>query len=411
MSNKQGYRPLLRQRNFMISLVAGTISRFGDSLDAIAFSWLVYQITGNAALIAIVFSVNFLPTILLQPLAGPLCERLPKTHVIAVCNAARGLCVCAGALLYLADRLTVGLLIGMVLFNSSVEAVESPAGSALSKLILPKELYALGAALRGGASRAAELVGMACAGGLIALVGSPVALMIDAGTFLLYAVCVLFIRTQETPARQAPGLSPYFQDLKAGVRYAASSPAVRALMLVGAFLNLSATPLSAFQTVYIAESLRMGPEMLSAAGLALTAATALGSLLLPRLQRRLPRHTLITLSGALFALVFALLGLLPRLGAAGRLAGLLGAMATLGLASGVLSVSFNAAFMEHVDGAYMARVSGLTNAVLCSMIPASSLLCAALAAVVTVPQLFLCLSGLSLLLLLLVTRIRGYRAL
>lgn len=411
MSNKSDYRPLLRQRNFMISLVAGTISRFGDSLDAIAFSWLVYQITGDAALIAIVFTVNFLPTILLQPLAGPLCERLPKTRVIAVCNAARGLCVCAGALLYLSDMLTVGLLIAMVLFNSTVEAVETPAGSALSKLILPKELYTLGAALRGGASRAAELVGMACAGGLIALVGSPAALMIDAGTFLLYAVCMLFIRTQETPSREPLGLSLYFQDLKAGVRYAASNPAVRALMLVGAFLNFSATPLSTFQTVYIAESLDMGPEMLSAAGLALTAATALGSLLLPKLQSRLPRHTLITLSGVLSALVFILLGLLPRLGAAGRLAGLLGTMAVLGLTSGILNVSFSAAFMEHVDGDYMARISGLTNAVLCSMMPVCSLLCAALAAVVTVPQLFLYLSGLSLLLLLSVTRSRGYRAL
>ena len=45
------------------------------------------------------------------------------------------------------------------------------------------------------------------------------------------------------------------------------------------------------------------------------------------------------------------------------------------------------------------------------MMPVCSLLCAALAAVVTVPQLFLYLSGLSLLLLLSVTRSRGYRAL
>lgn len=149
MSNN-GYRALLRQRNYMISLVAGTVSRFGDSLDAIAFSWLVYQITGDAALIALVFSVNFLPTVLLQPLVAPVCERLRKTRVIALCNAARGLCVCAGALLFLSDALSVGLLIGMVLFNSTVEAVESPAGNALSQFLLPPELYTAGAALRGG---------------------------------------------------------------------------------------------------------------------------------------------------------------------------------------------------------------------------------------------------------------------
>ena len=199
MSNN-GYRALLRQRNYMISLVAGTVSRFGDSLDAIAFSWLVYQITGDAALIALVFSVNFLPTVLLQPLVAPVCERLRKTRVIALCNAARGLCVCAGALLFLSDALSVGLLIGMVLFNSTVEAIESPAGNALSQFLLPPELYTAGAALRGGISRAAELVGLACAGGLIALIGSPAALLIDAGTFLFYAACMPFIRYEEPRA-------------------------------------------------------------------------------------------------------------------------------------------------------------------------------------------------------------------
>ena len=45
------------------------------------------------------------------------------------------------------------------------------------------------------------------------------------------------------------------------------------------------------------------------------------------------------------------------------------------------------------------------------MMPVCSLLCAALAAVVAVPTLFVCMAGLSLLLLLSVTRSRGYRGL
>lgn len=409
--SKSNYRPLLKQRDYMISLIAGAVCRFGDSLDAIAFSWLVYQITGDAALIAIVFSINFLPTVLLQPLAGPLCERLPKVRVVAICNAARGLCVCAGALLYLAGALSVGLLIGMVLFNSTVEAIETPAGNALSKMLLPPELYTPGASLKGGAFRAAELVGLACAGGLIALVGSPVALLIDAGTFLFYAGCMLLLRFRETLPAGKLAFRGYLNDLKDGGRYVLSHPAVRALMLVGAFLNFTATPFSTFQTVYVADTLGMGPEMLSACGIALTAATGLGSLVVPKLQARFSRSLLIAASGMLSALVFCSLGLLPGLGAAGRVVSLLAAMLLLGFGSGVLNVCFSAAFMEHVDGEFMARITGLTNAVLCSMMPLCSLLCAALAAAMPVPTLFLWFSGLSLLLLLIVTRLRGFREL
>lgn len=408
MSNN-GYRALLRQRNYMISLVAGTVSRFGDSLDAIAFSWLVYQITGDAALIALVFSVNFLPTVLLQPLVAPVCERLRKTRVIALCNAARGLCVCAGALLFLSDALSVGLLIGMVLFNSTVEAIESPAGNALSQFLLPPELYTAGAALRGGISRAAELVGLACAGGLIALIGSPAALLIDAGTFLFYAACMPFIRYEEKLPEARATLQGYLSDLQAGTRYALGHPVVRALMLVGAFLNFAATPFSTFQTVYVADALGMGPEMLSACGIALTAAMGLGSLLLPRLQARFSRSKLIAAAGLLSATAYCALGLLPHLGTAGRIAGLLCGMLVMGVDGGVLNAAFSASFLEHVDSGYMARTAGLTNAVLNSTMPLCSLLCAALATAMPVPAIFLSLSGVSVALLLLVTRCRGFR--
>lgn len=407
MSNN-GYRALLRQRNYMISLVAGTVSRFGDSLDAIAFSWLVYQITGDAALIALVFSVNFLPTVLLQPLVAPVCERLRKTRVIALCNAARGLCVCAGALLFLSDALSVGLLIGMVLFNSIVEAIESPAGNALSQFLLPPELYTAGAALRGGISRAAELVGLACAGGLIALIGSPAALLIDAGTFLFYAACMPFIRYEEPLPEARATLRGYLSDLQAGARYALGHPVVRALMFVGAFLNFAATPFSTFQTVYVADTLGMGPEMLSACGIALTAAMGLGSLLLPRLQAHLARSRLIAAAGFLNAAIHIALGLLPGLGQAGRIAALLCCMLAMGLASGLLNAAFSASFLEHVESGYVARIAGLMNAMLSSTVPLCSLLCAALAAAMPVPSIFLCLSGAGLVLLLLVTRCRGF---
>ena len=37
---------------------ANAINRFGDSIDAIAFSWLAYQITGSAVWLAMIYAFN-----------------------------------------------------------------------------------------------------------------------------------------------------------------------------------------------------------------------------------------------------------------------------------------------------------------------------------------------------------------
>ena len=47
--SKGGYRDILRQTEYMKIMIAALINRFGDSIDAIASTWIVYEITGNAA--------------------------------------------------------------------------------------------------------------------------------------------------------------------------------------------------------------------------------------------------------------------------------------------------------------------------------------------------------------------------
>ena len=68
-SNHNSYRALVTQRQYCKLIVANLVGRFGDSLDAIAYSWLVYQVTGNAAMMAVLLTFNTLPGILLQPFA------------------------------------------------------------------------------------------------------------------------------------------------------------------------------------------------------------------------------------------------------------------------------------------------------------------------------------------------------
>ena len=58
---KVGYRDILRQKEYMKIIVANLINRFGDSIDQIAVTWLVYAATGSAAWTTLIYALNQLP--------------------------------------------------------------------------------------------------------------------------------------------------------------------------------------------------------------------------------------------------------------------------------------------------------------------------------------------------------------
>lgn len=53
-----GYREILRQTQFMKLVAANVVNRLGDALDAVAYTWIVYQVTGSASWAALIFGLN-----------------------------------------------------------------------------------------------------------------------------------------------------------------------------------------------------------------------------------------------------------------------------------------------------------------------------------------------------------------
>ena len=74
------YRVILRQKEYMKLILASLINRFGDAIDAVASTWIVYELTGNAAWSAVIFGINRIPTVVITPLAGAWVEGRKKNR-------------------------------------------------------------------------------------------------------------------------------------------------------------------------------------------------------------------------------------------------------------------------------------------------------------------------------------------
>lgn len=404
-SNKKGYRALRTQRAFLQMTAADVVSRFGDSLDAIAYSLMMYAVTGSASLMALLLGVNYLPTILLQPLSGVWADRVNKRRMMALCDLGRGTVVLLTAALYAASRLTPALLAVFTVTNSCLEALRAPAGAAILPELLDEDKYTLGAALSGSLCRAAEIVGLCVAGGIVALIGAGGALMIDAATFFFSALLVSRLRVEEAPGGARTTLRDVREGFASGIRYALSGNRfLLVLLCIGAMMNFVMVPLNVLGTPYVMDSLGAGPATLSAVQLALVAGMALGAFATPKL--RLRGRTLFLLAGLLCAASLAALGLapaVPRYAARVGVAVLL--LLCLGAGVGVESVLFSSAFMHNVPAEMMGRASGLSNAVLCAAMPLGAFLCSAAARFLRVETIVLLAGALSLLLYLLLYRV------
>jgi Na+/melibiose symporter-like transporter len=410
-SEVTSYRPLKTQTEYLKLVAANIVNRFGDSIDGIAIAWLMYKITNSAALMALILGLNYIPTILLQPFTGALVERLNKKCVMILFDIGRGLVVAAAAACYVGGLLTPALLTGMMLLISTMEAFRMPAGSAIVPILLSKELYKVGSALNQTTSHVTELIGLALAGIVVSTLGCQGALLIDAATFFLSALIIGFIRVSETLSEEKVNLRSTAKNFLDGFALIRSSRVLLVLLFIGALMNFMFVPLNAYGVPFITDYLKGGAEVLSVMNIIIVAALGLGSFIAPKLTRISGKTQFITcgLVASVSLCAYAAGGYI--LSAVLRYTVVLGACAVMGFSIGIVNVVYNAAFLKLVPQDYMARLSGLSVAILVSAMPVGSFLCSAFAAALPVPIAIFVSGFLSMLLYLLLTRVKSLNAL
>lgn len=387
----RNYQVLRGETQYLKDLAASVIGRFGDSIDGIAYTWLVYALSGSPSLSAITFGVNTLVSVLLQPFTGALITQKRVKKALVLADTGRGLLVCLTALLYWAGLARPWMLIAVTACMSTLEAFRQPANTALLPKLLPKEKYTVGVSLSGSLSRMAELVGLGLAGVLISALGAWGALLIDAAAFLASALILSTLRLNPPQEEKTEGLGPwgrFLQDTKEGFQYVAKDRVVLAICACACLLNFALVPMNALQTAYVNEGLGLGPEALSVMGIAISVGMALGSLAFPKLAAKRSRFALL-FAGAL-GTTAAYLGL----GAVSLVAVLWlkwGLLALVKLAMGVMvsfaNTSVSVAFMEKTREEYLARASGIMGSACMAAMPVGSFLMALLARFVSVTAL------------------------
>jgi len=325
---------MLRNRGLLALLAAEVVSTTGSMMTWLALPWFVLSSTGSASRMGIVLAAEAAGVAALGIPGGHLAARLGARRTMVIVNAIAGPAILLVPVLHWAGLLSFGLLVVIVFAIGGLFGPYFASQRVVLAEILGDDEVRVSAANAWlqGATRITMLIGPPLAGVLIALIGAPAVLVVDAATFLFaLALISLFV-----PGGRPVEATDEAQGVLAGVRYLRRNRLLLAWtlsMAVGdaAWNALFATlPFYAF-TEYDGNA-KVAGILLACFG----AAAVAGNILSFRVRRRLEPATLI----AVFVLVqAAALWLLVGAGPAGWIAA---ALLLAGLANGIVNPSLHA---------------------------------------------------------------------
>ena len=341
----------------------------------IAYTWIMYEVTGSESLMALIMGLNYVPTVLLQPFAGALVDRMKKKGLMSLTDVARFVIVAVFVTLYANGALTPLLIAVLTLCTSTVEALRVPAGGAFMQHLLTPEHYTIARAANYSLSQASQLIGFMLAGVLIAWIGAAGVLWIDAVTFAVSAVVIALMQVSETRGNGRIDVRRIATDFKDGLFFLRKSKTVQVVSIIGLVIDFGLAPLSVFQTPYVYDYLKMGPEVLSYIKILMILGMMSGAAIAPKLFT-LRKAKLSVLAGIGMGISIGCMYITVLLGnVAATMVLLTLSMFCVGAGGGILNVVIGGSMMKAVPKDMMGRMSGLNAAIMEASMPVGSFLC------------------------------------
>ncbi len=355
----------LRHRDFRLFISGQAISLIGTWMQSVAQSWLVYRLTGSAALLGTVGFATQIPVFLLGPIAGSYADRINRRRLLLATQTTMMVLALALAALTLTGRVAVWHLLVLGAGLGVANAFDIPGRQVFVFEIVGRADLVNAIALNSSMVNGARIVGPAVAGLLVAAVGEGWCFLLNSASYVAVIAGLLLIRPRPTGSRPAGSA---LQSAVEGFRFVARTAPVRALLVLLGIVSLAGMPYTVLMPLIADGVLHAGASGYGT----LMAATGVGALggALALATRKSIRGlgTWVAAGCASFGLMLALFASVRNIWAAGAL--LVGA----GFSMMVQMASSNTLIQSMVPNELRGRVMAVYSMMFMGMAPFGALL-------------------------------------
>jgi MFS family permease len=246
----------LRHRVFLALWTAQIASNIGSFMQNVGAAWVMGDLRSDPVYVALVQTAVTLPVFLLGLPAGALADIVDRRRLLIATQAMMLLAALALAILQFLDATTPASLLGLTFLLGLGGALNLPAYQAIQPELVPREEFPQAVALSSVTFNVGRAVGPALGGLVIATAGAQWVFAINALSFLAVIGVLVWwkrpVRASSLPTESLSGA------MRAGLRYAANSMAMRAVLVRAALFALPASAILALLPVVSRGPLGLG---------------------------------------------------------------------------------------------------------------------------------------------------------
>ncbi len=322
----------LSRRNFRLYFVGQIISNSGTWMQTVAQSWLVLELTKSGFALGLVSAAQFLPILLLSPLAGVYVDRADKRRLLVFTQSAFALIALILGILVLAKLVALWMVFALAGLMGVVNAIDTPTRQSFVIEMVGKEDLANAVSLNAVLMNSARVIGPAIAGAVIYRFGVGPNFIANAISYVAVIVSLLMLRPSElmpsTPLQARKG------QLREGLRYVARTPRLGIPLLIMLVVGTLAYEFQVSLPLLTTLTFHLG----AGAYAGITAALGVGAVVGGLLAATFAKPSMRRLAGAalIFGALMVVAALMPTFYTA------LGAVAAAGLVSIIFLSTANA---------------------------------------------------------------------
>ncbi len=249
----------LRYRNYRLFFSGQLISLIGTWMQTVAQSWLVYRLTGQAAMLGLVAFSGQIPVFLLATLGGMAADRLRAHTLIVITQSSSLVLTLILALLTLTGHVHIWHIVAISLLLGVVNAFDIPARQVFVAQTVDRPDLMNAIALNSSMFNGARIIGPAVAGLLVASVGEGWCFLINSVSYVAVITGLLVMRLDAAHTRRAPAGE---HSILEGFRFILGAHPVRDLLVLLGLMSLMGMPYSVLMPIFADQILHGGAKAL-----------------------------------------------------------------------------------------------------------------------------------------------------
>jgi MFS family permease len=264
-----------------------TVSELGSVVTRTAVPLLALLVLGAGPFqMALLVVSASLAVLLVGLFAGVLVDRVRRRPLLIWADAIRAVLLFSIPAAYLAGALHIEQLYLVVFLEGCLGALFDSGYPAYVPTLIGVERVVEGNSKLATSASLAEIGGPGLGGGLVQLIGAPLAIVVDATSFVVSAISLVLIRSPEPARPPRTTATPIRHEIVEGLRLVSRHPVLVPLTLRSIMAHLAGSFYGVLYTIYLIQELHLNPILL---GLVISAGgvgSLVGSLFASRLIGR-----------------------------------------------------------------------------------------------------------------------------